>query len=120
MAFKLIWRLTDLVRRFVSISPMPVRYFISQIIAFSVYWPISLLCRFMTFIGLSTDQVPLSMYEDKSFYTMRTDALDRFGTKTEKRFSKKEIEILMNNSGLEDVVFHDGEPYWCAAGIRKS
>jgi ubiquinone/menaquinone biosynthesis C-methylase UbiE len=120
MAFKLIWRLTDLVRRFVSISPMPVRYFISQIIAFSVYWPISLLCRFMTFIGLSTDQVPLSMYEDKSFYTMRTDALDRFGTKTEKRFSKKEIEILMNNAGLEDVVFHDGEPYWCAAGIRKS
>lgn len=120
MSFKAVWRLTDIVRRVVSISPMPLRYFISQIIALSIYWPISILCRFMTFIGISTDQVPLSMYEDKSFYTMRTDALDRFGTKTEKRFSKKEIEVLMNNAGLEDVVFHDGEPYWCAAGIRKS
>lgn len=120
MSFKAVWRLTDIVRRIVSISPMPVRYFISQIIALSIYWPISILCRFMTYIGISTDQVPLSMYEDKSFYTMRTDALDRFGTKTEKRFSKKEIEIMMNNAGLEDVAFHDGEPYWCAVGIRKS
>ena len=60
------------------------------------------------------------MYEDKSFYTMRTDALDRFGTKTEKRFSKVEIEKMMNNAGLEDIVFNDDEPFWCAVGTREA
>lgn len=117
--FKLIWKITDFIRKIVSRMPMPIRYLISQIIAIIVYWPISILCRFITFMGFSTDQIPLSMYEDKSFYTMRTDALDRFGTKTEKRFSKKEIEEMMNNAGLDSVKFHDGEPYWCAVGIRK-
>jgi hypothetical protein len=99
---------------------MPVRYFISQVLAVTIYWPISLLCRLLTLMGLSTDQIPLSMYEDKSFYTMRTDALDRFGTKTEKRYSKKEIERMMKDAGLEDVVFNDAEPFWCAVGTRKS
>ena len=119
MLFKLIWRLTDFVRKIVSRMPMPIRYLISQIIAILVYWPISIICRVITLMGFSTDQIPLSMYEDKSFYTMRTDALDRFGTKTEKRFSKKEIKEMMNNSGLESIQFHDGEPYWCAVGVRK-
>ena len=119
-SFRFIWRLTDIVRRVVSRCPMPVRYLISQVLAVTIYWPVSLLCRLLTFIGLSTDQIPLSMYEDKSFYTMRTDALDRFGTKTEKRYSKEEIERMMKNAGLEDVVFNDAEPFWCAVGTRKS
>ena len=29
--------------------------------------------------------------KNKTFYFMRTDALDRFGTKLEKRFTKEEI-----------------------------
>ena len=120
MLFRFTWRCSDVIRRFVSKCPMPIRYFISQILAVTIYLPISLLCRVMTSIGLSTDQVPLSMYEDKSFYTMRTDALDRFGTKTEKRFSKVEIEKMMNNAGLKDIVFNDDEPFWCAVGTREA
>lgn len=116
--FRIIWRLTDVVRRVVSRCPMPVRYFISQIIAALIYFPMSRLCRLMTSAGISTDQVPLSIYEDKSFYTMRTDALDRFGTKTEKRYSKREIEVMMKNAGLKDIVFNNSEPYWCAVGVR--
>ena len=118
--FKFVWRMTDILRVIVSRLPMPLRYFISQIIAVTIYLPISRLCQFMTFLKISTDQIPLSLYEDKSFYTMRTDALDRFGTKTEKRYSKKEIEAMMTNAGLEDIIFREGEPYWCAVGTRRS
>lgn len=118
-AFILVWKISDLVRKIVSRLPMPLRYFISQCIAILVYFPMSLICRMVSFIGLSTDQIPLSIYKDKSFYTMRTDALDRFGTKIEKRFSKKEIKTLMNDAGLDFIEFRDGEPFWCAVGIRK-
>ena len=46
-------------------------------------------------IGINVHSFPLSNYKDKSFYTMRTDALDRFGTKLESRFTKKEIEEML-------------------------
>ncbi|MDC1035042.1 class I SAM-dependent methyltransferase [Alphaproteobacteria bacterium] len=118
--FKTIWKISDYVRKVISKLPMPIRYFISQIIAFLVYLPMSITCRILTSFGFSTDHMPLSAYKDKSLYTMRTDALDRFGTKIEKRFSKKEIEKMMYNAGLGLVKFHDGEPYWCVVGIRKN
>ena len=57
-------------------------------------------------------------YHDKSFYTMRTDSLDRFGTKLEKRFSKKDIENLMKESNLENITFLNSEPYWVAVGYK--
>jgi hypothetical protein len=50
---------------------------------------------------------------------MRTDALDRFGTKLEKRFTKTEISQMMERIGLEDIVFSDSAPYWCAVGYKK-
>jgi hypothetical protein len=50
---------------------------------------------------------------------MRTDSLDRFGTKLEKRFSRAEIEIMMQNAGFENVTFSDIEPYWCAVGYKR-
>jgi hypothetical protein len=50
---------------------------------------------------------------------MRTDALDRFGTKLEKRFSRKEIQSMMEKSGLEHIVFSENPPYWCAVGYKR-
>ena len=49
---------------------------------------------------------------------MRTDSLDRFGTKLEKRFSKKDIENLMKKSNLENITFLNSEPYWVALGYK--
>ena len=50
---------------------------------------------------------------------METDALDRFGTKLEKRFTKKEIKEMMHESGLSSIEFKDNEPYWIAIGYKK-
>jgi hypothetical protein len=50
---------------------------------------------------------------------MRTDSLDRFGTKLEQRFTKVEIENMMRAAGLKDIKFSSSVPFWCAVGIKK-
>jgi hypothetical protein len=49
---------------------------------------------------------------------MRTDALDRFGTRLEHRMTQAEIRVLMENAGLGEVRFSDGVPFWCAIGRK--
>ena len=49
---------------------------------------------------------------------MRTDALDRFGTRLEQRFSRPEIEAMMIAAGLGEIVFRDDIPDWVACGRR--
>jgi hypothetical protein len=63
---------------------------------------------------------PLNYYQDKSFYVMRTDALDRFGTQLEQRFSRAVILGMMSDAGLADITFSERAPYWCAVGYRSS
>ena len=50
---------------------------------------------------------------------MRTDALDRFGTRLEQRFTRKQVEMMMEAAGLEQIVFSDHSPFWCAVGRRR-
>lgn len=50
---------------------------------------------------------------------MRTDALDRFGTRLEKRFTRSEIQKMMESVGFHDVRFNDSAPFWCAVGFKK-
>jgi hypothetical protein len=49
---------------------------------------------------------------------MRNDALDRFGTRLEQRFSRAQIKDMLERAGLERVTFREGPPYWCALGYR--
>ena len=50
---------------------------------------------------------------------MQTDALDRFGTKIEKRFTRNEIIKMMQDAGLRKYYFCEKEPYWVALGYKK-
>jgi hypothetical protein len=51
---------------------------------------------------------------------MRTDALDRFGTRLEKRFTRPQVTELLEDAGLERVRVSDAPPYWCAVGFKPS
>lgn len=68
--------------------------------------------------GVDVGSIPLSNYRNKSFYVMRTDSLDRFGTRLEQRFTRAEILNMMSNAGLECVSFREEAPYWCALGYK--
>jgi SAM-dependent methyltransferase len=118
--FRAVWQASDAVRRGVSRMPMPLRYATSQIIAGSVYWPLATAARLGRRAGLDTANWPLHYYSDRSFYTMRTDALDRFGTRLEQRFTRSQIAALYADAGLEQVRFSDGVPFWCTVGIKKA
>ena len=50
---------------------------------------------------------------------MKTDALDRFGTKLEKRFTKTEISEMMKEADLKNIKFSDKSPFWVAVGEKN-
>jgi hypothetical protein len=91
----------------------------SQIIAVTVYWPFARFAAVVQRIGLPTSLIPLEAYKNLSFYTMRTDAYDRFCTALEKRFSKIEIATMLTDAGFERVSFSETVPYWCAVGYKR-
>ncbi len=116
--FRTIWKASDVTRRAVSRMPTPLRYAASQVLAASVYWPLARSARVLEKAGVDVDAMPLSAYRDRSFYVMRNDALDRFGTRLEQRFTRAGMKDLMEAAGLRDVRFHEGVPYWCAVGFK--
>lgn len=117
-AYRAIWLASDFVRRVVSCLPHSLRYMVSQIIAAFIYWPFARMAILMEKLGKLPKSWPLSYYRDKPFYVLRTDALDRFGTRLEQRFSREQIYSMLENSGFVDIRFSDRAPYWCAIGVK--
>lgn len=117
--FRALWRTTDGGRRLISRLPFALRKAVTTGIAASVYWPISRSARIVEKAGMDVTNFPLSAYRNLSFYTLRTDALDRFGTRLEQRFTRRQIEDMMRAAGLEDIVFRDDVPFWVACGRKK-
>jgi SAM-dependent methyltransferase len=113
-----LWRASDVVRKWVSAQHPERRRVLARAIASTVYWPLARGARQLERLGVGVDSVPLSAYRQASFYTMCTDAYDRFATPLEQRFSRVEIEDMMLDAGLEKVRFREGIPYWCAVGVR--
>jgi ubiquinone/menaquinone biosynthesis C-methylase UbiE len=116
--YRAVWRATDLVRRVVSRSPPRLKATVTTAIAAVVYLPLARFARLASGAGRDVHRYPLSYYRDRSFYTMRTDAFDRFSTRLEQRFTAAEVRSMMEAAGLTDIVFSDGTPYWCAVGRR--
>lgn len=117
--FRGVWHLSELGRRTISRLPHGARFIASQILAGLVYLPLAKSAAVAERLGASVDAWPLSAYRHRSFYVMRTDALDRFGTRLEQRFTRDQITAMMERSGLRDIRFRgDGPPYWVAVGIR--
>jgi len=116
--YRSLWRTSDVGRRAISRLPFAVRKAMTAFIAASIYWPMSKIALASEKLGADVTNFPLSHYRRTSFYTMRTDALDRFGTRLEQRFSRAEIGAMMHAAGLGGVVFREGAPYWIACGRR--
>ena len=92
---------------------------VTDVLAVLVYYPLARLSLVAERLGLTVASIPLSYYRNHSFYTMRTDSRDRFGTPLEKRFTRKEIASMMGAAGLNEVRFSERAPYWCAVGIKQ-
>ena len=117
--FRGIWKVSEVFRRTISAMPFGLKKVVTDLIAVLVYLPLAKTAGVLEKLGLNVESFPLSVYRHHSFYTMRTDALDRFGTRLEQRFTRAEITEMMTAAGLEDIKVSDGFPFWCAVGLKK-
>jgi SAM-dependent methyltransferase len=117
--FRGLWRASDAVRQVTSRLPFWAKRAMSEAAAALVYWPAAKLARGLEKAGANVANFPLATYRTRSYYQMRTDALDRFGTSLEKRFSRADITAMLEAAGCERIRFSDEPPFWCAVGYRK-
>lgn len=118
--FKTLYNLSNLIRYPVCRLPAGLKRFVCDVLAIVIYMPLVLWVRFLVLIGLRNiaRKMPLSAYNNKSFFIIRNDALDKFGTRLEQRFSKKQVMDMMGNCGLKDIVISDGTPFYHAVGRK--
>lgn len=114
LLFRLLFACVNASRRIISSIPSALKQIICEVIALLVYWPLARFSRLLSLLGLSAmaRRIPLSYYAEKGFFIMRNDALDRFGTPLEKRYTRAEITRMLNGAGFSRVRFSGGEPYW--------
>lgn len=119
--YKGIFHSSTLLRKVISKLPHGLKKFVCDLIACLVYMPLVLLTRLLQAVFGKKKwikKIPLSYYADKSFNIIRNDALDRFGTPLEQRFSKTQIENMLRNAGIGKTIFSEGEPYWHVLGQK--
>ncbi len=112
--YRFIWRATDLFRKRITNLPYQFKYLICNLIALLVYLPLARIHKILSKIGIFIRNWPLSHYANLSFKVMRNDALDRFGTKIEYRFSKEQITqmLIFADFELNSIKYSPSEPYW--------
>lgn len=115
--YRNIWRISNVLRHAVSALPSKVKHIVCESIAACVYYPLARLNLILEKVGLP-DCLPLSYYKSLPFYVMRNDSLDRFGTRLESRYSRKEIEAMMRGANMRDIIFSESQPHWVAVGFK--
>ena len=120
--YKVIFKGVNVMRRVISASPQKVRRLSATVIAAIVYWPLARLSRVLSKLGRNTSNLPLHHYADMPFVMLANDALDRFGTSLEQRFSKAEITEMLRAADfdLTTLKFSDSEPFWTFAINKKN
>ena len=117
--YRFLWRCSDILRRIICKLPSGVKHLVTDIIAILIYFPLSKISLVLEKCKMNISGFPLSFYRNCSFYTMRTDARDRFGTPLEQRFSRDEIKKMMEKAGLHSIHFSEHAPFWCAMGRKR-
>jgi hypothetical protein len=98
----------------ISRLPYALRKLIARVIAALIYLPLARTAKLLGSKGKNVSNFPLHHYANMPFVMLQNDALDRFGTRLEQRFSKKEITEMLGNAGfdLSTLKFSDVEPFW--------
>jgi len=117
--FKYLWKLSNLLRLVISKLPKFLNFLVCDIIALFIYFPLAKISLIFDNIGFELKNFPLRFYQKSSFYVMRTDSRDRFGTPSEQRYSKKDIYKMMKESDLEKIQFKNSVPFWTVVGYKK-
>ena len=109
----LFW-VSNSLRWVISRLPYALRRLIARVIAALIYLPLARTAKLLSSTGKNVTNFPLHHYADMPFVMLQNDALDRFGTRLEQRFSKKEITEMLGKAGfdLSTLKFSNVEPFW--------
>jgi len=112
--YKLIFKVVNVVRKVISGLPQRIKQIITSAIAAVVYWPLARFSKVLSKFGINNSNIPLHHYADMPFVMLANDALDRFGTTLEQRFSKVDITEMLRAADFDvsTLKFSDIEPYW--------
>jgi SAM-dependent methyltransferase len=112
--YKLLFWISSCLRWIICRLPYKWRIKTAKIVALCVYFPFARIARFLAKQGRDTSNFPLHQYADMPFVMLQNDALDRFGTRLEQRFTKKEITEMLRVAGFDiaSVNFSKTEPFW--------
>ena len=118
--YKALFQFVNLVRLIVSRMPSKLKKITCDVLAVTFYMPLILLGRLLSKIGLSkmAKSLPLNEYQNRTFFVIRNDSLDRFGTVLEQRFSKIQIKNMLEKAGLTDIVIPNEPIHWAAIGKK--
>jgi ubiquinone/menaquinone biosynthesis C-methylase UbiE len=117
--YKFLWKISDIFRIIISRMPRILKRPLCDFIALSIYLPLVSVSKIFKFLNFDISNFPLSDYHTKPFYQYRNDALDRFGTRLEQRFSKKEIKEMLTSAGFERISFSESAPFWCSISYKS-
>jgi SAM-dependent methyltransferase len=115
----LFWASNSL-RLAISRLPYGARRFIARIIAGFIYLPLARTAKILGDRGKDISNFPLHHYANMPFVMLANDALDRFGTALEQRFSKAEITEMLRAADFDisTLKFSNIEPFWTFS-VRK-
>jgi SAM-dependent methyltransferase len=116
--FRSLWKASDLLRRVIARQPIRLRRVAADALAFCVYLPLARVHRALDRRGRARPNFPLAAYAYRSLYWIRNDALDRFGTRLEHRFTQEEIGRMLQSCGLENVRFVEDAAFWTAVADK--
>ena len=119
LLFRVVWTMSNIVRLVVSKLPNRVKYIVADTLAALVYYPLAKASALAESFGFNVSSIPLSTYRKYSFKTMRTDSLDRFGTRIEHRMSKNQLEFELSRLGFTNIKFSQKVPFWTVYAVKE-
>lgn len=120
--YKMLFHSSDIARKLISKLPSNVKKVLCDFLALIIYLPLARISKVIRFLGADNSNFPLHHYADLPFFMLRNDALDRFGTSLEQRFSKVDIEVMLENAGfdLNTLKFSEIEPFWTFSVMKSA
>jgi len=112
--YRCLFWVANSIRWVISRLPYEMRISVARIIAWTVYLPLARTAKLMQNKGKNVSNFPLHHYANMPLMFLQNDALDRFGTRLEQRFSKDEVKKMLNEAGFDisTLKFSSGEPHW--------
>ena len=119
--YRVLFWVSNSLRWAISRMPYSMRRLIAKIIAGAIYLPLARTSKLLGNKGKDVSNFPLHHYANMPFVMLQNDALDRFGTSLEQRFSKVEITEMLRAADfdLTTLKFSDAEPFWTFAVQKK-